>query len=65
MKDQAARKSLHAMKRRMIAEMIDASFRLSETLGRHPLSKGCNCIDCVNKRKRLLKAPLKDWKFKL
>lgn len=53
------------MQRRMIAEMIDASFRLSEKLGRHPLSKGCNCINCVNQRKRLLKAPAKDWKYKL
>jgi len=65
MKDQAVKNSSNTMQHRMIAEMIDASFRLSETLGRHPLSKGCNCIHCVNKRKRLLKAPVKDWKYKL
>jgi hypothetical protein len=49
----------------MIVEMINAGFRLAEKLGRHPLTKGCNCIACVNKRKRILKTPKTDWKFKL
>ena len=40
--------------RKMIVEMIDASFKLAEKLGRHPLTKGCNCIACIHKRKRIL-----------
>jgi len=39
----------------MVVEMIDADFSLAEKLGRHPLTKGCNCIDCIHKRKRILK----------
>jgi hypothetical protein len=45
--------------------MINASFRMAEKLGRHPLTKGCNCIDCIHKRKRILETPKTDWKFKL
>jgi hypothetical protein len=40
--------------RRMILEMIQASWELAERLGRHPLKNGCNCIVCVNKRKRII-----------
>jgi hypothetical protein len=49
----------------MVVEMINAGFRLAEKLGRHPFTKGCNCIHCVNKRKRILNTPKTDWKFKL
>ena len=51
--------------RMMIFEMIDASFELAEKKGAHPLEKGCNCIVCVNKRKRLIEKPGKNWKFRM
>ena len=51
--------------RRMVVEMIDASFMLADKLGSHPLTKGCNCIHCIHKRKRILKTAKTDWKFKL
>ena len=49
----------------MIVEMINASWELAERLGKHPLKSGCNCISCVNKRKRLLKGLEQEWKFRL
>jgi len=49
----------------MIVEMINASWELGERIGKHPLKRGCNCISCVNKRKRLLKRPEQEWKFSL
>jgi len=52
-------------KQRVIAEMIDASIELAQKLGKHPLTHGCNCIICVNKRKRLLKDSGREWKYKL
>ncbi len=52
-------------KQRMILEMIDASWELAERLGEHPLRAGCNCICCVNKRKRILEKPEDTWKFSL
>ena len=51
--------------RKMILEMINASWELAESLGKHPLKSGCNCIACVTKRKRLLEESEKEWKFKL
>ncbi|MGD9230337.1 MAG: hypothetical protein PVJ20_05940 [Desulfobacterales bacterium] len=49
----------------MVFEMINAGYDLAEKLGRHPLTKGCNCIDCIHKRKRILQTSEKNWKFKL
>lgn len=40
--------------RKIIMEMIDASWALAEKKGHHPLEPGCNCISCINKRKRIL-----------
>jgi hypothetical protein len=51
--------------RKMILEMIDASWELAERLGKHVLKPGCNCIACVNKRKRILDKQYKEWKFEL
>ncbi|MBW1909678.1 MAG: hypothetical protein JRJ11_09095 [Deltaproteobacteria bacterium] len=51
--------------RKMILEMINASWELAECQGKHPLKSGCNCIACVNKRKRLLEKSENEWKFKL
>ena len=51
--------------RKMILEMINASWELSERLGKHPHKSGCNCIACVNKRKRLLEKSENEWKFQL
>ena len=50
---------------RMILEMINASWELAEQIGKHPLKSGCNCIVCVNKRKRVLQERQGEWKFHL
>ena len=50
---------------RMILEMIDASWEQAERLGKHPLKNGCNCINCVNRRKRVLEEPEEVWRFNL
>lgn len=52
-------------KQRIITERIDASIELSHKLGKHPLTQGCNCIVCANRRKRLLKGPDREWKYRL
>jgi len=49
----------------MIIEMINASWDLAERLGKHSLKKGCNCISCVNRRKRILEGQKGEWKFVL
>lgn len=51
--------------RMMIFEMIEASFELAAKKGAHPLERGCNCIVCVNKRKRLFEKTEKSWKFRI
>jgi hypothetical protein len=51
--------------RRMILEMINASWELAERLGDHPIKRGCNCISCVNKRKRIIDKRKREWKFEL
>lgn len=51
--------------RKMILEMINASWELAERLGEHPLKSGCNCITCVNRRKQILEQRESEWKFKL
>ncbi len=53
------------MERRMIYEMINASIDLAEKLGPHDLAKGCNCIACVDKRKRLIAGDKREWKYTL
>ncbi len=65
MKYQAKKNYSYTEQRRMIVEMINASFKLAERLGSHPLTKGCNCIGCIHKRKRILTPFVKSWKFKL
>ncbi len=51
--------------RRMILEMIHASWELARRLGSHELKNGCNCIACVNKRKRIIDEKGGGWKFEL
>ena len=51
--------------RRMILEMINASRDLAEQLGKHPITAGCNCIACVNDRKRLIYKSAELWEFEL
>ena len=51
--------------RKIIFEMIDASWELAQRLGKHPVKTGCNCISCVNNRKRILKKQEVKWKFNL
>jgi hypothetical protein len=51
--------------RRLIMEMIDASWELAERKGPHPLEPGCNCITCINKRKRILDNTENMLKYKL
>lgn len=54
-----------AAERRMIYEMIEASVALSLSKGPHPLTKGCRCIACANKRKRTMAGPPREWKYRL
>ncbi len=63
MKDPEYLKKALEKDRMLIFEMIDASYELAKKKGKHPLENGCNCISCVNKRKRLIKQPEKKWKF--
>ena len=51
--------------RKMILEMIDASWEIAQKKGPHPLEKGCSCIACINKRKRVIEDGEKNWKYKL
>jgi len=51
--------------RKMIFEMIDASWELAQRLGEYPVKPGCNCISCVNKRKRILEKHERKWRFSL
>ncbi len=48
-----------------IFKMMEASCELAIQKGRHELEKGCNCIACVNKRKRILYPSEQKWKFRL
>ena len=50
---------------RAIVEMIDASMELAERIGNHPLRNGCNCIACINKRKRLIFETTEEWRYRL
>jgi len=61
------KKSRAAIKeeRKTTLKMIDVSRELAERLGEHKLKPGCNCIACVNKRKRILDKQYKEWKFEL
>lgn len=61
------KKSQEAIKeeRKMILEMIDASWELADRLGKHGLREGCNCIACVIKRKRILDTRCEEWKYEL
>jgi hypothetical protein len=65
MKNLAKKYNFDTAQRRMIIDMIDAGFRLAKKLGRHPLTKGCNCMACIHRRKRIMEITGKDWKFKL
>jgi len=51
--------------RKMTFEMIDASWELAQLLGEHPVKSGCNCISCVNKRKRISEKHERKWRFSL
>jgi hypothetical protein len=65
MRIQSQKNNSGEARRRMIIETIEAALELAEKLGRHPLTKGCNCMACLHQRKRLLEITGKDWKFKL
>jgi len=54
-----------AADRKMIFDAIEASMQLSRKKGPHALEPRCNCIACVNKRKRILAGPLKPWRYRL
>ncbi len=63
--EKADRHARLAQERKRIYEMIDASAELAAKLGKHPLTKGCACIACADKRKRLVQVNIRDWKFRL
>ncbi len=48
---------------RMIVEMIDASMALAVKKGKHPLTDGCSCIVCAERRKQLIRGPEPEWKY--
>lgn len=48
-----------------IVEMIDASMQLAVDMGPHPETVGCNCIVCVNTRKRSLFGSVRTWRYHL
>lgn len=48
---------------RMIVEMIDASMALAVKKGKHPLTDGCGCIVCAERRKQLIRGPEPEWKY--
>jgi len=49
----------------MVLEMINASWELAERLGEHKVKSGCNCLGCVNKRKRMVDERKAEWKYRL
>jgi hypothetical protein len=57
--------TLKEEQRRMILEMINASWDLAEKLGKHPVTASCNCIACVNGRKRIIDKSVELWEFEL
>jgi hypothetical protein len=65
MSDLTKKNNSGAARRRIIIRMIDACQSLSAKLGRHPLTKGCNCLACIHQRKRLLEINGRNWKYKL
>lgn len=54
-----------AADRALIVEMIEQSMALSVKKGPHPLTPGCNCIVCINKRKRILAGEPQNWRYHL
>ena len=50
---------------RMIIEMIEASMVLSGQKGKHPVTKGCNCIVCADRRKRIMMKTTINWQYRL
>ena len=63
---QKAKTSPHSKEAgRMIVEMIDYSMALSVRKGKHALTRGCNCIACVDKRKRILRGESSNWRYRL
>ena len=51
--------------RKMIFELMDMSWKIAEKKGMHPLERGCNCIICVNKRKRIVNNGKNIWKHEI
>jgi hypothetical protein len=49
----------------MIVEMIDESMALAQRKGLHPQIPGCNCMACINKRKRILQGVPQPWPYRL
>jgi hypothetical protein len=48
-----------------IFEMIEASCNLAGKKGKHNLEPGCNCIACINQRKRRMQGSERNWKFRI
>ncbi len=65
MKDPEEKAAAPRNARPMILQQIDAAIELAEKKGKHPLTRGCNCIHCAQRRKRLLQGPVPAWKYTL
>ena len=63
--DEYTKKQHGLERRRLIMEMINESIRLSVEKGPHPMIPGCNCIACINSRKRILAGPPKPCRYRL
>ena len=64
MKRNEAYEKTKRAERMAIFEMIESTCALAARKGAHPLLNNCNCIACVNKRKRFLEEE-KHWKFRM
>ncbi|MBS3731923.1 MAG: hypothetical protein KGY42_03355 [Desulfobacterales bacterium] len=62
---QDSRKRRVNAQRALILEMIEASMQKAAEKGPHSLTRGCNCIVCVNRRKRILAGPERQWRYRL
>lgn len=63
--DKPLSKKTRTADRTLIFEMIEESMALSVRKGPHSLTPGCNCIACINKRKRILDGPARPWRYRL
>jgi len=65
MRQGSRKKRVINAQRALIVEMIEASMQKAGEKGPHSLTRGCSCIVCVNRRKRILAGPERQWRYRL